>query len=458
MKEISLQKANKLILVGIGYRPLNARASVVVQNAEALLASSRLLEVFKRYAEYETVKDRIQVINKVPETIAFIREWFAQSAIRNPQSALPSLVLLASGDPFFFGIGRRMVEEFGKERVEIIPDLSSMQEAFARTNIPWDDAFCISVHGGPEIAKRRALPYEMADIPALLDRHGKLAILTDKQNNPAEIARVVNSAFCEPTPLESPLAKGGLRGVKSEIIIHVCERIGYPDERTWTGSINESAGMTFAEPNVVILLRSGVRSQEPGGKETEILFGLKEDELEHRDGMITKDEVRAVSIHKLRLPTKGLLWDIGAGSGSVAIEAARLAPGLTVIAVERDEAQAARIRANKMKFDVRNLRIAEGPAPDALTDLGAPDRVFIGGSGGRLAEIVELASGKMRAGIIVINAATLETLQEGIAALERFGFSAEVSEVSVSRSRIVAGKKMMSSMNPVFIVKGERGH
>jgi precorrin-6Y C5,15-methyltransferase (decarboxylating) CbiT subunit len=142
----------------------------------------------------------------------------------------------------------------------------------------------------------------------------------------------------------------------------------------------------------------------------------------------------------------------------VAIEAARLAPGLTVIAVERDKAQTTRIRANKMKFDVRNLKIVEGPAPDALTDLGAPDRVFIGGSGGRLAEIVELASGKMQAGIIVINAATLETLQEGIAALERFGFATDVSEVSVSRSRIVAGKKMMSSMNPVFIVKGERGY
>ena len=425
-----MQKANRLSLVGIGYRPLSARAQAVVKSAEVLLTSSRLLDVFKRYDEYGAVKDRIQVIDSVPETIAHIRE-------RLSPDASGSLVLLASGDPLFFGIGRRMVEEFGEERIEIIPDLSSMQEAFARINAPWDDAFCISVHGGPEIAKRRALPYEVKDIPWLIRRYPKIAVLTDRQNNPALIAGEIGTAPTE---------------VRDGITLYVCERLGYDEERIWTGTAGEAAGMTFSEPNVMIILRaaSGERSREIG-------FGLREDELEHRDGMITKDEVRAVSIHMLRLPVKGHLWDIGAGSGSVAIEAARLAPGLTVIAVERDEAQATRIRANKMKFDVRNLRIVEGLAPDALTDLGAPDRVFIGGNGGRLAEIVELASRKMEAGIIVINAATLETLQEGITALERFGFATDVSEVSVSRSRIVAGKKMMGSMNPVFIVKGERG-
>jgi precorrin-6Y C5,15-methyltransferase (decarboxylating) len=288
MKETSLQKANKLILVGIGYRPLSVRAHAVVKSAGVLLASSRLLDVFKRYDEYESVKDRIQVINKVPDTIAFIRDWFAQSAIRNPQSALPSLVLLASGDPLFFGIGRRMVEEFGKERIEIIPDLSSMQEAFARINVPWDDAFCISVHGGPEIAKRRAMPYEVKDIPWLIRKYPKIAVLTDRQNNPALIAGEIGTAPAE---------------VRDGITLYVCERLGYDDERIWTGTVGEAAGMTFSEPNVMIILRtaSGERSREIG-------FGLREDELEHRDGMITKDDVRAVSIHKMRLPMKGLLW------------------------------------------------------------------------------------------------------------------------------------------------------
>ena len=212
--------------------------------------------------------------------------------------------------------------------------------------------------------------------------------------------------------------------------------------------------MTFADPNVVIIQRQGTgdRVQGPG----EVGFGLKEEELAHRDGMITKDEVRAVSIHKLRLPVKGLLWDIGAGSGSVAIEAARLAPGLTVIAVERDEEQVARIRSNKMRFDVRNMEIIHGSAPDALVDLPAPDRVFIGGSGGSVADIVKFVAEKMPAGIMVINAVTLETLNDALTSLERNAFSVEVSEVSVSRSKLVGGKRLMSALNPVFIVRGER--
>lgn len=424
-----MQKADRVYLVGIGYRPLGSQARDIVMRTDVLLASPRLLDVFSRYEEYEAIKDRITVIETVPETIAFIKERFSQSA-KGP------LVMLASGDPFFFGIGRRMIEEFGAQRIEILPDLSSMQEAFARINVSWDDTFCISVHGGPDIARRRTLPYEVSDIPRLIQKYHKIAVLTDRQNNPARIAGAIMT-----TP----------EITREDITIYVCERLGYPDERVWTGTINEAAGMTFADPNVLIILRPPT-----GGGGREIAFGMRENELSHRDGLITKDEVRAVSLHKLRLPDKGLLWDIGAGSGSVAIEAARLSPGLTVAAVESDEKQVEHIRANKTKLDVRNLEIIPGAAPEALAGLGTPVRIFIGGSGGRLAGILEKVNEKMPAGIIVINAATLETLQEAVAALERFGFSTDVTEVSVARSKIVAGRKLMNAMNPVFIVKGER--
>jgi precorrin-6y C5,15-methyltransferase (decarboxylating) CbiE subunit len=238
MRETSLQKANKLHVVGIGYRPLGKRAHELVRAADVILASSRLFEVFKRYDEYESVKDRINVINKVPETIAFIKEWFSQSAmadqaghaVHNQQSEMPSLVLLASGDPLFFGIGRRMREEFGREAVEVLPDLSSVQEAFARINEAWDDAVFISLHGGPDIAKRRALPYEAADIPMLLERTGKMGILTDRENNPGVIATVLQSA---------------IRNPQSEIIMYVCERLGYPDERITQGTPAEIASSSF---------------------------------------------------------------------------------------------------------------------------------------------------------------------------------------------------------------------
>lgn len=425
-----MQKANKLFLIGIGYRPLGTRAREIVKEAEILLASTRLLDVFKRYEEYEAVKDRIRVINKVPATIGFIRECFSRSPV-------PSVVLLASGDPFFFGIGRRIIEEFGKEQVEILPDLSSMQEAFARINVPWDDAFCISVHGGPDIAKRRALPYEMSDIPRLLERHGKIGILTDRENNPGVIARILQSA-------------SGNR--QSEITMHVCERLGYPDETVRSGSVEEFGAMTFADPNVVIVQRTEDRKQV-----TEIRFGLKEDEIQHERGLITKDEVRAVTLHKLRLPLEGVFWDVGSGSGSISLEASRLCPALQIFAVEKDQQRINTIKTNMQRYNARNVEVILGSAPDALTDLPAPDRVFIGGSSGKVGDIVRLINEKMPSGIIVINAVTLETLNNSLSSLDQSLFSVEISEISVSRSKIVAGKRQMNALNPVFVVKGERG-
>lgn len=424
-----MQKAPKLYVVGIGYRPLPERAKRLVLDAEAILASSRLFEVFKRYDEFEKVKDRIKVVNKVPDTIEYIRQFFTESAFR-------SIVLLASGDPLFFGIGRRVREEFPPEAVEVLPDLSSVQEAFARINEPWDDAFFISLHGGPDIAKRRKLPYEVQDVPALLERHYKLGILTDKENNPPMIARVIHSAFRTPN---------------SAISLYVCERLGYPDEKITRGTPDEIASSSFSDPNVVIVtLKQEAAFQPP------VSFGLREDEILHERGLITKDEVRAVTIHKLRLPAKGVLWDIGAGSGSVSLEAARLCPGLRVLAVEKEQVRAETIRKNMADFGIRNVELVHGAAPEALAGLPAPDRLFIGGSSGNLSGIVKLANERMYAGIIVINAATLETLNSAQTALEDNGFSVEIAQIAVSRSKDVAGKRHLAALNPVFIVKGEK--
>jgi precorrin-6B C5,15-methyltransferase / cobalt-precorrin-6B C5,C15-methyltransferase len=434
MREASLRKANKLHVVGIGYRPLGKRVQELVREADVILASSRLFEVFQRYDEFEAVKGQIKVIDKVPETIAFI-----QNALDAANSELRTIVLLASGDPLFFGIGRRIGEEFGKEAVEIHPDLSSVQEAFARINEAWDDAVFISLHGGPDIAKRRALPYEVRDIPCLLERSGKMGILTDRENNPGVITKALQSAISNP---------------KSEITMYVCERLGYPDERITKGTPAEIATATYSNPNVVIIIRqkSEVKSQK-----SEVKFGLREDEIDHERGLITKDEVRAVTLHKLRLPHNGVLWDIGAGSGSVSLEAAGLCPGLSICAVEKDDARINMIRENTLRRKARNVRIVHGSAPDALRELPVPDRVFIGGSGGSLGDIIRLVNEKMSAGIVVINAASLDTLGAALAALDANGFSAEVAEISVSRSKVVTGKRLMSALNPVFIIRGEKG-
>ncbi len=429
-----LENLNKLYIIGIGYKPLEEMAKKILFNSEVILTSERLFEVFRFYDEFEAVKERVMVINNVDETIEFIKS-----------NELKSIVLLASGDPMFFGIGRRVVNEFGKERVEILPDLSSIQVAFSRIKEPWDNAFLMSLHGGPDPVKRRRLPYEMKDIPFLLQRHNKIAILTDSENNPTEIAKVINAS-----PGIAP-------------VIYVCERLGYPDERIIEGKPAEISDMTFRAPNVVVIVKQG---DNAGGIDTSSddvqyrlhipspslpLFGLTCDEISHARGLITKDEVRAIVIHKLRPFRNMVFWDIGAGSGSVSLEISRLFPDARVYAIERDPAQIMHLKANTEIFG-SNINIIHGEAPEVLMDLPSPDRVFIGGSGGKLVDIIGHLHKRMPEGIITLNAITLETLNTAMEILKKNSYIVDVIEVSISRLRPLGCSHHLSGENPVFII------
>lgn len=455
-----MQAVNKIYVIGIGYRPLDKRAREIITDSQVILASNRLFEIFKGYEEFEAVKEKIKVINNVDETIDFIRVSLLKSSAPSAFSLQP-IVLLASGDPMFFGIGRRAVREFGKDNVEILPDLSSIQMAFSKIKEPWDDAFLISLHGGPDPEKRRRLPYEIGDIPFLLQKHNKIAILTDKENNPAVIADVINSEITSHREGESTsLARN------ESIKIYVCERLGYADEKVTEGTPDKIAEMTFSEPNVVIAVRTVEQQNNRATqhhKETTALlhyctttpFGLTENEIAHSKGLITKDEVRAVIIHKLRLPQKGIFWDIGAGSGSVSLEASRLYPELKVFAIEKNEDQINHIKENILRFNTPNIQLVKGEAPDALKSLPSPDRVFIGGSGGRLKEIMNVIA-MTSVKIAVINATTIETLNEALQYFENHGFDANIFEISVSRSKMIANKRHMRALNPIFIITGEK--
>ncbi len=427
---------NKLYVIGIGYRPLDKKASGIIRRAGIILANDRLMEVFKEYEEYEGVKHKIRIINNVYETMDFIK-----AELRNQKSKI--ITLLASGDPLFFGIGIMAVREFAREEVEILPDLSSIQAAFSRIKEPWSDALLISLHGGPDMKKRRKPEYDIADIPELLEKYDRIGILTDKTNNPSAIAAVLNTSLS----------------------LFVCERLGGSDEKITEGAPQDIANLSFEQPNVVIITRKAedrtwnIDKKESAAVSDQLLgirFGLKESEVEHARGLITKDEVRAVAIHKLRLPVKGVFWDIGAGSGSISIEAARLCPELEVTAIEKNEEQLTHIRNNLAAFKTGNLQVVKGEAPKALSGLPLPDRVFIGGSGSRLPEIVSLISEIMNAGIVVINAITIETLNSAVRCLEENGFYIDVTEVSVSRSKQIRQKMQMKALNPIFIIKGEK--
>ncbi len=223
----------RIYVIGIGYKPFDKRAKEIIMNAGVILASERLSGVFERYEEFGLVRDRMEVINSVDATMNLVRSHISGQTSH--------AVILASGDPLFCGIGRRTIEEFGGERVEIIPDLSSLQLAFARIKEPWDDAFLMTLHHGPDAEAPRKPKYEIRDVPSLLKEHGKIAILTDLRSNPAVIAaEIARSSALSHQP--------------SNIRMFVCEKLGYPDERIVQGTPQEIAAAEFSEPNVVIIL------------------------------------------------------------------------------------------------------------------------------------------------------------------------------------------------------------
>ena len=219
-----------IYVIGIGYKPLDQNERKALYKSDVILSSERLLAVFKRYREFKKVLEKVLVLNTVNETIEYMKSRASESGGK------VFITVLASGDPLFFGIGRRIINEFGKERVAIMPDLSSIQVAFARIMEPWDNAFLMSLHKGPDPLKKRNLKYYMKDVPDLLNKHGKLAILTDTENNPSEIAKaLVGSNVLSP-------------------IIFVCEKLGDSDERITKGTPEDIAAMSFVTPNVVIIL------------------------------------------------------------------------------------------------------------------------------------------------------------------------------------------------------------
>ncbi len=362
--------------------------------------------MFGGYPEFEAHRGRCRVMDSVEETVSFLK--------RERGSA----VVLASGDPLFFGIGRRLLEEFPQREVELHPAVSSMQLAFARVKAPWEDAFFVSLHG----PKKRE--WEIGDLPLLLELYAKLVILTGGENTPQKIAS------------ELP----------SDVRVYVLERLGYPDERLREGGPSKIKRMKFKEPNLVLVM------SEPSDMP---VFGIREGEFRHTRGLITKDEVRAVVLHKLRLPGRGVLWDIGAGSGSVSIEAKRLSPALRVYAIEKDASRAKNILANSKRL-AAGVQVTHGGAPAALKGLPAPDRVFIGGSGRGVSGVIKYVSSRMKKGVVVATAITLESLNETSDALKAEGFSLDFSSISVSRAEPLKGRRYLRAMNPVFVMEAAR--
>ena len=345
-------------------------------------------------------------------------------AIGRIETAEGPVVVLASGDPGFFGIVRILRERFGSEGLRVLPGLSSVALAFARAGMTWEDAAVVSAHGRNP---RRAVNVCRA--------HPKVAVLTSPDFGPVDLARE-------------------LEGTGRSFV--VAERLGEGDERVFRGDAAAVSGEEWSDPNVVLVLDearmtdekswiSGLH-REPGD------WALMESEFEHRSGMITKPEVRSLVLARLGPSPGDLVWDVGAGSGSVAIECAQL--GVAAIAVERDPESCSRIRRNADRHGVY-VDVVEGDAPAALHELPEPDTVFVGGTGGNFEEIVKLAAVRARRAVVL----TLITLERVVPAgeiLEDCGYEVEATFLQASRVKGVGSLHRLAPETPVFVVSGSK--
>ncbi len=325
--------------------------------------------------------------------------------------------LLASGDPGFFGIAALVLRKVPREQVRIRPAVSSMQLAFARAAEPWSDARFASLHGRP-----------LENLGAVLGAP-RVGLFTDPENHPGRIARFLLDAGW---------------GCYEMV---VAEDLGLPGERVRRGPPGAFLGWEGSALNVVLLVRRGPDPRPLGP-------GLPDEGFSHDRGLITKREVRAVALGLLALPREGVLWDVGAGSGSVSVEACLLCPGLRAYAVERTPEGLAHIRENRRRFAAAGVVPVEGEAPEALAGLPDPDAVYVGGSGGRLEAVLDACRARLRpGGSLVVASALLETLAGALGWARARGLEPEVTQVAAGRSRAVAGRTRLAPENPVFLVR-----
>jgi len=403
-------------VIGIGddgCRGLTSRAMDAVARAQILAGGERHLEFFPQFqGERIVIKDGLSAV----------LERIATSANEH------NVCVLASGDPLFFGIGGLVVRKLGAEHVEVIPHPSSIQWAFARVGLKSDDATVISLHGKPR-----------EGFLTRLHRLSKVAVLTDPDNSPASLA--------------AHMVAHGETAWKA----WVCENLSGPDERVRCfEDIDSLAKCEDIGPlNVLLLERSDSTWKAP----STIPF-LHEDAFAKRmpkQGLITKREVRLLSLAAMHIRRDSVIWDIGAGSGSVSIEAALLAPEGRVYAIEVDPEGVEICGENLRSFAVDNVRIIAGRAPEACTELENPDAVFVGGSKGSMDEIIELALERLRpGGRLVINAITLENVAETYQTLRRHGLQPDVTLMQISRAVPLARYLRYEALNPIHIFTVEK--
>jgi precorrin-6Y C5,15-methyltransferase (decarboxylating) len=403
-------------IIGIGQNKsdLTCDHLALIEACDLLVGGKRQLDLFDT-----NKKQTLQIKGHLNTIIEKIKE----------KSELYKIVVLASGDPLFYGIGATLTQHFDKKNLNIHSNISSVSAAFAAIKEPWHDAKIISLHG----KAKEAFSFDS------LWKESKIAFLTDPLMDPGFIA--------------GELIKEGILNVN----FCVLENIGHPKKQKiqWFDDLDAVKRQVFAQPNVVIL-KKDIDPTRFVSRETHI--GMDDHLFKHSKGLITKSEVRSISLSKLKLLKKDhVLWDIGAGSGAVSVEAALQLPRGHVFSIEKHPDRIPDIIQNVQNFDCSNVHIVNASFPENIDKLMPPDRIFIGGGGKDLEQNLEIACIKLsQHGIIVINTVLLQTLETSVRILEKNHFEPHVVQVQVSRSKGMPFGHRFEALNPVWIISGTK--
>ena len=403
--------APSITIIGTGISPddLTARQRSIIEGAHILVGGQRLLDQFGR-------RD--------------CRQWVIDKDLKGLGDFLEAemtghaIVVLTSGDPLFFGIGAYLVRRLGADKVHILPNVSAVAAAFARIGEPWQDVRVVSLHGRNHTGQ---LLRHLAD-------GDTVAVYTDPVHTPAWLAELL---------AENQFA---------DVTMVVLEQLGSVDERISRTTPDRAVGMSFADLNLVVL------KPDPARQAAAALHpGMPDHHFTHENGLITKAEVRAVSLSRLRLFDRAIFWDLGAGSGSVSIEAGLFITRGVIYTVEKNPQRIGQIHTNRRRFGIGNLHVVQAHLPEGLADLPDPDRVFVGGGGQALGDIIANAAGRLKpGGIIVINTVLIENMTIAVSKLESLGLDMDMVQIQVNRATTMPFSHRLEAANPVWIITGRR--
>jgi len=415
----------KVTLVGTGCGDPGTMTEEVrkaIAGTDVLIGAPRLLEAVETLADPGITKvaeiKPAEILDAIQRTAAAEEAVAAIKGTRDEKIEI-NVCVAYSGDSGFYSGTRSLLPLLHEAgiKADVLPGISSIQVLSSRLQVPWQDWKLVSAHGT-----------ECDPVHEVMEGR-EVFFLTGGTLGPAELC--------------ARLADAGL----GELRVIVGERLSYPDEKITAGTAAEFANRDFASLSVMLAEPAVFADRTPGIEDSAFIRG---------DIPMTKQTVRAAILSKMAVRKTDTVWDIGAGTGSVSVELAMRANRGSVWAVEREPEGCELIEANKRKFGVWNLHVVSGNAPEALENLPAPDRVFIGGSDGTLEEIVDAALAKNADALICVSAIVLETMADTVRIMAERGMDTDIIQVCVNTSKQIRDRHMMMAGNPIYIMTGRK--